>query len=128
MNDLERAVIEAARLYVKDHADVGRMNAIFDAVDALNEHERAMAEAGVREIGWHLVAVGDEVQGRSGTFYLVVGTAQVGEVYKIRIRMAQGDRTINRPSESQPMATVKRGQDGKAVDTFVNVFSSGNAE
>jgi hypothetical protein len=128
VNALERAVIEAARAW-HDSVQCRRAEGFFpplaEALDALKEHEKAMA-AGIREIDWSLVAVGDEVQGKSGTFYPVLRAVKVGDKYVIQIRMLNGDYTITRPSESQPMATVRRGQDGRAVDVFVDVLSSGN--
>lgn len=133
MNALERAVIEAARAFCAgvgpgSLTEVAAKDQLYARVKALELHEKAMATGDIREIDWSLVAVGDEVQGKSGTFYPVTATrATVGYSYQITIRMAQGERTITRPSESQPMATVRRGQDGAAVDVLVNVFTSGDS-
>lgn len=99
--------------------------ALFKAIDALEEHERTRAAAGVAEIDWTLVTAGDEIRGKSGAFFPVLGTQQIGGQVKVRIGLPGGPRTITRPHPEEPFATVRRGPDGAAVDEFVNVFSSG---
>lgn len=132
MNALERAVIEAARAAVYEHfARTLQGTQLAGAVDALDEHERANAAAGITEVPWAKVAEGDWVQGKSGTLYPVVATKREWKLgrptgkFVITIDMAQGRREIIRPSEAQPEAVVKRGAAGAAVDVFVNVFESG---
>lgn len=98
---------------------------MFKAIDALEEHERIQAAAGTAEIDWTLVVAGDEIRGKSGAFFPVLGTQQVGGQVKVRIGLSGGPRTITRPHPDEPFATVKRGPDGQAVDEFVNVFTSG---
>lgn len=124
MNAYERAVIEAARRYLRNtESDVDLIGATF----RLEEYERAQAVAGIAEgVDWHTVAAGDQIQGKSGTFYPVLHVQAItGGKVRLIVKTAQGERPLLRPSDSQPTATVKRGPDGCAVQQFVNVFSSG---
>lgn len=123
MNSYERAVIDAARnLYGLDAPLPPRL---IMAVQNLIDHERVQAAAGTAEIDWTLVTAGDEIQGKSGAFFPVLGTQQIGGKVKVRIGLPGGPKTITRPHPEEPFATVRRGPDGAAVDEFVNVFSSG---
>lgn len=122
MNSHERAVIEAARVVRREGAfALDEIEALMAAVDALD----AQAAAGTAEIEWTLVVAGDEIQGKSGAFFPVLGTQQIGGQVKVRIGLPGGPKTITRPHPEEPFATVRRGPDGAAVDEFVNVFSSG---
>lgn len=126
MNSRERAVIEAARAWRHGHIrTIAAAQPIERALDALEELELAQAAAGTAEIDWTLIVAGDEIRGKSGAFFPVLGTQQIGGQVKVRIGLPGGPRTITRPHPDEPFATVKRGPDGKAVDEFVNVFSSG---
>lgn len=122
MNSRERAVIEAARVVRREGAFArDEIDALMAAVDALD----AQAAAGTAEIDWTLVVAGDEIRGKSGAFFPVLGTQQIGGKVNIRIGLPGGPKTITRPHPDEPFAVVKRGPDGQAVDEFVNVFSSG---
>jgi hypothetical protein len=139
MNNYERAVIEAARAFA--HGDKWDLGAaigdyapaapLIGAVKRLELHEQQQAAAGTSEIEWSLVAAGDELRGKSGTFFPIIRTRREVEMgkttgrYVIEVGMPGGPKSIVRPVESEPFATVKRGPDGAAVDEFVNVFSSG---
>lgn len=126
MNSYERAVIEAARLWRYGNIrTIAATQPIQRAIDALDEYERAQAAAGTAEIDWTLVTAGDEIRGKSGAFFPVLGTQQIGGKTKVRIGLPGGPKIITRPHPDEPFATVKRGPDGQAVDEFVNVFSSG---
>lgn len=126
MNSLERAVIETARTHVKalrsGQGPTGQQ-ALISAVLALETADLP------QEIGWHLVAEGDEIRSaKNGHFYPVVGVvALAGEpaAWRIKIQTGTTQSVITRPSEKEPMAHVRRGQVGRVVDVFVNVLSSG---
>lgn len=127
MNAYERTVIEAARRFQDAQSDAE----LIGAVKRLELHEQQQATAGVSEIEWSLVAAGDELRGKSGAFFPVIRTRceyDMGRAtgrYVIEVGMPGGPKSIVRPHANEPFATVKRGQDGRAVDEFVNVFSSG---
>jgi len=126
MNDLERAVIAAARRYQDASSDAE----LIGAVMRLDQHEAALTAAGVTEIEWSQVAEGDELRGKSGDFYPVTATKREWNMGKptgnflITVRQGDRERTLAR-SPGLGKATVRRGGAGKAVDTFVHVFSSG---
>jgi hypothetical protein len=122
VNAYERAVIEAARRFQDAESDADLIGAVL----RLEEHERAQGAAGITEVDWHTVAAGDQIQGKSGTFYPVLHVQAIkGGKVRLIVKTAQGERPIERPGESQPTAAVKRGPDGAAVRAFVKVFSSG---
>jgi len=134
MNNYERAVIEAARALRNAHADGGDVINLINlcaAVDALTDHEQQQAATGTSEVKWSLVAAGDELRGKSGAFFPVIRTRREVEMgratgrYVIEVGMPGGPKSIVRPHANEPFATVRRGQDGRAVDEFVSVFSSG---
>ncbi len=132
MNSHERAVIDAAR-------EVGRkvgfapdeIDMLIARVRQLENYERDQASAGTSEIEWSLVVAGDEIRGRSGAFFPVIRTRQEVEMGKytgrhvLEVGLPGGPRSIIRPVESEPFATVRRGPDGTAVDEFLQVLSSG---
>lgn len=124
MTPLERAVIEAARAYLATldrygTADDAELAAAVKALDAAPVSE-------VQEIGWHELAEGDQLRSaKTGLFWEVVGILKVRSGYKIGIRRDGNRADIGRPTPAEPTAFVKRGATGKAVETFVNVFSSG---
>lgn len=130
-NPYERAVIEAARVYVQtdpynligsesDPAPV----ALAQAVAALDAYEKA-AEPKVTELGWHEVTEGDHLKSvKNGKFYPVVKVLKVRRGYEITLRMPGKDLTITRPTAAEPYATVRRGPTGDAVDLLTHVFSS----
>jgi len=137
MNNYERAVIEAARSLIDLHQSMhipynsSQGHILARAVASLDGHEQQQATASVSEIEWSLVTAGDELRGKSGAFFPVIRTRcerEMGKTtgrYVIEVGMPGGPRSIVRPNGGEPFATVKRGQDGRAVDEFVNVFSSG---
>ena len=137
MSNYERAVIEAARALVDFHMSMkvawpsSHGFALQSRVTALELHEQQQAATGTSEIEWSLVAAGDELRGKSGAFFPVIRTRceyDMGKTtgrYVIEVGMPGGPKSIVRPHANEPFATVKRGQDGRAVDEFVNVFSSG---
>jgi len=137
MNNYERAVVEAARRLINFHAEMkvpinsSHGFALADAMHKLADHEQQQATAGVSEIEWSLVAAGDEIRGKSGAFFPVIRTRREVEMgratgrHVIEVGMPGGPKSIVRPNGGEPFATVRRGQDGRAVDEFVSVFSSG---
>jgi hypothetical protein len=139
VNAHERAVIEAARRFAHGNkwdlgaaiGDYAPATPLTAAVAALELYEQQQATTGVSEIEWSLVAAGDELRGKSGAFFPVIRTRREVEMgkttgrYVIEVGMPGGPKSIVRPNGGEPFATVKRGQDGRAVDEFVNVFSSG---
>ena len=136
MNDLQKAVIEAARAYVRSdpYNLIGSQSdpapvALAGAIDALEVWEKAQ-DPEVREIGWHEVAEGDQLKSvKTGKFYPVLRVETVLTDARITIELSQGRHTtITRPIKDEPTAFVKRGATGKAVDVFVDVFSSGEAK
>jgi len=122
----QRAVIEAARRFA---ADRDWMQGdpfpayLADAVEAL---ERAQSSA-VQEIEWWRVAEGDQLKSaKTGVFWEVISVQRMANgTYSIGIQRAGKRAMIARPTEAEPNATVRRGEAGHAVDTFVTVFSSG---
>jgi hypothetical protein len=132
--DLERAVIEAARVMsdegVNDHWTAC---ALVVAVEELRKFEREQAAAGISEVEWSLVAEGDELRSNTGAFFPVVATKREWKMgsatgkFLITVQLTAGPKVLTRPSPAAPMATVRRGQAGKAVDTIVHVMSSGEA-
>lgn len=125
-NPLERAVIEAARSLARATADEALITDLFHAVQALEAWEDTQ-DPGVREIGWHEVAEGDQLKSiKNGKFYPVVSAQKNRDGYRIAIQLnPHSVMAVTRPSANEPSAFVKRGQAGHAVDMFVNVFSSG---
>lgn len=126
--ELERAVIEAAKAWraADTYPPPGPIVAVLmRAVTGLNDFERSQAAAGISEgVAWNTIAVGDQVKGKTG-FYPVVGTlALTGGRTRLTINVRGDHKTVTRPTEAEPTATVKRGPDGTAVQTFVDVFSS----
>lgn len=131
-NQYERAVIEAARSYVRsdpygligseaDPAPVG----LAQAVAALDAYH-AKLEPKVTERGWHEVAEGDHLKSvKNGRFYPVVKVLKVRKGYEITIEAGGKQTTITRPTAAEPSATVRRGGTGDAVDLLTHVFSSG---
>lgn len=76
-------------------------------------------------VEWSTVVAGDQLKSvKNGKFYLVLGTTKVKGGYAIQVQLEAGPRTITRPTPGEPRATVIRGETGKAVDVFVEVFSS----
>lgn len=134
MNELERAVIEAARKFANGLSSSGHGQALIAAVNRLEQHEKAHAADGVVEVDWATVAEGDGLRSRSGTFYRVVGTKREWKMgsatgkFLITVQLPIGPKTLARPSPAEPRATVRRGATGKAVDQFVHVFSSGDGQ
>jgi hypothetical protein len=124
-NPYERAVIEAARRFTEPD-DLLAWDALAKAVDALDAYEASLTP-GVKEIPWHEVTEGDELQGSDGTtFRPVLRALKVrGGKYEITVQLNTGPKTLVRPTKEAPSATVRRGAAGQAVDVFVNVFSSG---
>lgn len=127
MNRFERAVIEAARVFVRDpFRDAGP---IAHSVASLEEHEKSQVAAGTTEIEWSLVCAGDEIRGRSGTFFPVIRVRAEVEDGRptgrrvIQVGLPGGPRSIVRPNETEPFAVVRRGEDGRAVDEFEVIFS-----
>jgi hypothetical protein len=126
---LERAVIEAARAYVSsdpynligsesDPAPVALARAV-KSLDRATDPE-------IREVSWHLVAEGDQVRSaKNGKFYPVLSVLKVRGGTRVVIQAGTTQVPIQRPTPQEPMAFVKRGAAGAAVDVFVNVFSSG---
>ena len=78
-----------------------------------------------REVEWREVVAGDQLRSvKTGKFFEVLGTTKVSGGYAIRVQLATGPKTITRPTAAEPTATVIRGETGKVVDVFVEVFSS----
>jgi len=125
-NALERAVLVAARAWAKsvqaDRAE-GFHGPLAEAVDRY-EAWLATQDPTVSELGWHEVAAGDEVRSRkNGRWYAVRSVLRVAGG-KTRLELVGVPKPIERPSDAEPTATVRRGPDGQAVDTLLNVFSS----
>lgn len=127
VNRYERAIVEAARTVVDsgpadpDGAPFPEWHVLVAAVEALD------AAALPREVEWHEVAEGDQLRSaNNGRFYPVIGVIALnGGGRQITIDLAGSPKAIVRPTEKEPRATVRRGDSGRAVDTFVNVFTSG---
>ncbi len=124
--ELERAVIEAARALRREGAFAREeIDAVIDAVKALD----AGQDPEIQEIGWHEISEGDQLRSaKTGLFWEVIGVLKMRSGYKIGIRRAGNRGEISRPTTAEPTAFVKRGQAGKAVEMFVNVFTSGEAK
>lgn len=125
MTELERAVIEAARTVLRNAGDEPLI-ALQRAMDALD----AAGAPGEREIAWSLVAEGDELRSPvNGQFYKITRTQKMldGKV-QITVSLGTAPKTITRPTEKEPTATIRRGLTGQAIDTFVCVLSSGGSE
>jgi hypothetical protein len=121
VNPLERAVIEAAR----EVAAWSVSAKLAAAVAALDKHEAEQAAAGIKDLPWREVVVGDRLRGGSGAFYPVTATLAIaGGKARVTVALPTGPKELMRPTEKAPRATVKRGPDGEAVDVFVSVFSS----
>lgn len=129
MNTYERAVIEAARKFAHDpfHGN----GPLCHTVATLEAYERELAAAGAAEVDWHAVAEGDELRSRSGTFFPVTATKREWKMGKptgnflITVQVPAGPKVLTRPLPTEPMATVRRGAAGRAVDLLVHVFTSG---
>jgi hypothetical protein len=120
MNNLERAVIAAARRWANGIPSSGHGQELIQAV----KRYEASLTPGEQEIGWHELAEGDQLKSRkNGRFYPVTHVLKVTKGYEITL--AGLERRIMRPTKEEPSAIVKRGQAGQAVDTLVHVFSSG---
>jgi len=133
MNDLERAVVEAAREAVRNN-DHWSVSDLADVVKALETHEQALKAAGIQEVLWAQVAEGDALQGTSGAFFPVVATRREYRMGKatgnflITVKLPAGERTLIRPAPGgKDFGVIQRGAAGAAVDTFLHVFSSGEA-
>ncbi len=81
------------------------------------------------DIAWHEVAEGDELRSaKNGKYYPVTGViALQGDHTQITIDLAGSLKAIVRPTAEEPRAIVRRGATGRAIGTFVNVFTSGVA-
>jgi hypothetical protein len=126
--ELERAVIDAARA---DHrggcapeACGGSRLDPCGLANALEALDRAPAE---ESVSWDHVAAGDEVKSvKTGKFYPVVASVHIKGQQVITVQLPSGkQQKITRPSPDDPAAIVRRGPDGRAVDAWVQVFSSG---
>lgn len=132
MNAYERAVIEAARKVCDQASNLDTWaHPLRRAVVALDQHERALTEAGLREIPWAQVAEGDELRSSKGNFFPVTHTKREWKMgaatgkFLITVHLPARDRVLTRPTPAEPTATVRRGEAGKAVDLMVHVFESG---
>lgn len=125
MNDLERAVIEAARRFTNGLPSGGHGQAVINAVKRLEGHERSQAATGVSEgVAWNTIAIGDRVKGKTGFYPVTDVLALAAGRTRLTIDVRGDRKVITRPTETEPTATVKRGPDGTAVQAFVDVFSS----
>lgn len=132
MNSYERAVIEAACAYVSGSGTDHLRDQLYARVKALELYECAQAAAGITQVSWARVTEGDQLRGKSGKFFPVIATKREWRMgrptgkFLITVQLTP-DRphVITRPNEAEPEATVKRGDAGAVVDTFVNVFESG---
>jgi hypothetical protein len=135
VNDLERAVVEAALSWRKGKIlTIAATQPIQRAVDALVDYRAALKAAGIQEVSWPQVAEGDALQGTSGAFFPVVATRREYRMGKatgnflITVKLPAGERTLIRPAPGgKDYGVVQRGAAGAAVDTFVHVFASGEA-
>lgn len=127
-NRLERAVIAAARsLVAADPYNIfasksdTTVTSLLDAIEALDAADLP------QEMGWHQVAAGDSVKSlKNGKFYAVISVIALADGRRqLTLDLAGSPRAIVRPTDAEPTAIVRRGPDGVAVDTFVNVFASG---
>ena len=126
--ELEHAVIEAAKAWraADTYPPPGYIvAALMSAVTTLNDYERSQAAAGISEgVAWNTIAVGDQVKGKTGFYPVTDALALAASKVRLTINVRGDHKVITRPTEAEPTATVKRGPDGTAVQTFVNVFSS----
>jgi len=125
-NELERAVIEAARAFVQAAGYEGEA-ALVEAVTALDAWQ-ATQDPTVVERGWHEVAEGDELRGNNGQFYPVIRTLKVQRgKYEVIVRVDGTPTQLIRPGphDKNPTAWVRRGAAGAAVDIITHVFASG---
>jgi hypothetical protein len=125
-NDLERAVIEAARAFVQAAGYEGEA-ALVETVTALDAH-LATQDPTVVERRWHEVAEGDELRGNDGKFYPVIRTLKVQRGrYEVIVQVGGQSKQLTRPGpdKKNPTAWVRRGPAGHAVDALTHVFSSG---
>lgn len=100
MNNLERAVIAAARAYVAQlfTTDHGRQNH-GELEEAVAAYEASLTP-GEKEIGWHELAEGDELKSRkNGRFYPVTKVLKVKAGYEITL--AGVPNKIVRPNEAE---------------------------
>jgi hypothetical protein len=132
MNALEHAVIEAARAHIPRDGSFWP-SPLETAVKALEQHEAELAAAGMAEVDWALVTDEDELRSKSGAFFPVTATKREWRMGKptgnflITVQLPAGPKILTRPNAAEPTAVVRRGAAGRAVDTFVHVFSSGDA-
>lgn len=126
MNELEKAVIEAARKAVHEYfAGTLQGTQLAQAVEAWEKAQ----DPEVQEVGWHEVCEGDRLKSmKTGLFYEVEYVITLRDGKSRQIKLADIEKRITRPTEAEPTAFVKRGAAGKAVDIFVDVFSSGEAK
>lgn len=127
MTPLERAVIQAARdLVAGTPAPWSLGEHLTRLAGTLKALDVAQSDAG-QEIEWHEIAAGDEVKSRNnGKFYPVTGVIALKDGRRqVTLDLNGNIKAIVRPTPEEPRAIVRRGQSGKAVDLFVNVFSSG---
>jgi|SRR6185503_1177684 len=137
-NELERAVIEAARALVSSEPFnlCQKFNLcqnewvaidLATAVQTLDAWQ-ATQDPTVKERGWHEVAEGDELRGNNGTFYPVIRTLKVQRgKYEVIVRVDGTPTQLIRPGphDKNPTAWVRRGAAGAAVDIITHVFASG---
>jgi hypothetical protein len=123
-NALERAVIEAAKVFVQAAGYEGEASLV-EAIADLEAHERTQ-DPTVAERGWHEVTEGDHLRSiKNGKFYPVVGILKVQRgKYQVVLLVAGQRQMVTRPTDAEPTAWVKRGPTGEAVDTITHVFSS----
>jgi len=121
---LERAVIEAARAYVRSDP----YNMIASESDptpvALARALDTLDADGTTEIEWHELAEGDQLKSvKNGRFYEVTGVVALKDGH--HITLSGIPKPIVRPTPAEPRAIVKRGATGRAVDLFI-LSSGGN--
>lgn len=121
----EMAVIDAAISWAREERNEllpeDRLN---NAVAALLEHRKQLGE--VTEVEWCTVAIGDSVRAKTGTMWEVKSSLRMQDgTYSLTLAHGEKTSTVSRPSKDAPTAWVRRGADGRAVDSFVHVFASG---
>lgn len=112
------------RVLITDHgvADSG----LTLSVDLKSFLAFARLAAGIVE--WYQVVAGDQLRSaRDGKYYPVTAATKLANGYQIQIDTGSKKLVIQRPTDEEPHAVVKRGPDGRAVDSFVHVFSSGES-
>lgn len=120
MNELERAVIAAARRVVNAPEDLTGSDELFALTGALAALD---AEDLPAEVLWSLVAEGDQVQSiKNKRFYPVIAN-KLMPGGKHKIVLANGADFV-RPTPAEPRAIVKRGATGKAIDTWGDVIGT----